>query len=345
MTSIGNENANVLILGMCNPLLDISATVPQELLDKYGVKLNNAILAEDIHMPLYDELVRDYPVQYIAGGATQNSIRVAQWMLKTPQLTAYFGAIGQDHFGETLEKCAKEDGVVVHYQKNPLPTGTCAVLLNGGERSLVANLAAANSFTPSHLETPLAKDLINSAQIFYVSGFFHTVSVEAILSLGRHSASENKIFSLNLSAPFVIQFFGDQLAASMMFADFVFGNESEAKSYGEVKGYGTDIPTIALKMSAQPKASGTRPRIVVITQGSDPTIVASAGSITTYAVDALSKELLIDTNGAGDAFVGGFLAQLALGKPISECVRAGHFAARVIIQHSGCTFPKVCEFV
>lgn len=30
-------------------------------------------------------------------------------------------------------------------------SGTCAVLVNGGERSLVANLGAANTFTPDHL--------------------------------------------------------------------------------------------------------------------------------------------------------------------------------------------------
>lgn len=44
------------------------------------------------------------------------------------------------------------------FQKNPeVATGTCAVLVNGGERSLVANLAAANTFTHSHLETSEAK--------------------------------------------------------------------------------------------------------------------------------------------------------------------------------------------
>ena len=100
------------ILGMCNPLLDISAEVlycfclplfsffsplflvtsfsakvPLDLLKKYGVELNNAILAEEKHMPLYKELVTDYPVQYIAGGAAQNSIRVAQWMLGTPGIS------------------------------------------------------------------------------------------------------------------------------------------------------------------------------------------------------------------------------------------------------------------
>lgn len=45
--------------------------------------------------------------------------------------------------------------------------------------------------------------------------------------------------------------------------------------------------------------------MVVITQGDQPTIVAVEGKITEYPVKALTKEQLVDTNGAGDAFVGG----------------------------------------
>ena len=100
-----SKNLNGAILGMCNPLLDISANVPTELLEKYGVSLNNAILAEETHIPLYSELIKDYPVEFIAGGATQNSIRVAQWMLQIPGSTAYFGAIGDDEYGATLGMC------------------------------------------------------------------------------------------------------------------------------------------------------------------------------------------------------------------------------------------------
>lgn len=76
------KNLHGSILGLCNPLLDISAEVPLAFLEKFGCTLNNAILAEDKHIALYEELVAAYPVQYIAGGATQNSIRVAQWMLQ-----------------------------------------------------------------------------------------------------------------------------------------------------------------------------------------------------------------------------------------------------------------------
>jgi len=134
------------------------------------------------------------------------------------------------------------------------------------------------------------------------------------------------------------------MAATMPYTDFVFANESEAAEYGKAKGYGEDLSVIALKLAAQPKASGTRARVVVFTQGSDSTIVASEGVVTVFPVDPLPKALLVDTNGAGDAFVGGFLSQLVLGKSHADCVKAGHFAARTIIQRSGCTFPKECAY-
>lgn len=48
------------ILGMGNPLLDISAHVDQAFLDKYGITLNNQILAEDKHQPMYQEMTEKF---------------------------------------------------------------------------------------------------------------------------------------------------------------------------------------------------------------------------------------------------------------------------------------------
>ena len=42
-------------------------------------------------------LISDWlKVDYIAGGATQNSIRVAQWILGKPNVTSYMGCVGAD---------------------------------------------------------------------------------------------------------------------------------------------------------------------------------------------------------------------------------------------------------
>merc|ERR1719407_390686 len=125
-----------------------------------------------------------------------------------------------------------------------------------------------------------------------------------MVSMGQHVVETSKTFCVNLSAPFIPQFFKDPLAEVMPYVDFLFGNESEAEVYGETNGLGKDIEAVALKIAALPKASGARPRVVVFTQGKDPTIIACGGVINTFPVPELPQELLIDTNGAGDAFVG-----------------------------------------
>lgn len=53
----------------------------QNLLNKYDLKNNDAILAEEKHMPLYEELMNNEKVEYTAGGSAQNSLRVAQVFL------------------------------------------------------------------------------------------------------------------------------------------------------------------------------------------------------------------------------------------------------------------------
>ena len=85
--------------------------------------------------------------------------------------------------------------------------------------------------------------------------------------------------------------------------------------------------------------------MAVITQGAEPTVVAVDGVVKYFPVPPLAKELLIDTNGAGDAFVGGFLSQILEGAAdLDLCCKAGNFAARTVIQRSGCTTPETCDF-
>ncbi|EFJ35435.1 hypothetical protein SELMODRAFT_438384 [Selaginella moellendorffii] len=335
------EDLEGVLLGIGNPLLDISAVVDPSFLEKYDVKLNNAILAEEKHLPMYRELANKYKVDYIAGGATQNAIRVAQWMLQVPGATTFIGCIGKDEFGKEMKKSSTAGGVNVrYYEDESTPTGTCAVLVVGGERSLVANLSAANCYKVHHLEQPENWAFVEKAKFFYIAGFFLTVSAKSVMLIAKHAAEKGKYFMMNLAAPFICEFFTSQLMEAFPYIDFVFGNETEARAFSKSQNWETDdVETIALKISALPKASGTHKRVTVITQGADPTVVAEDGKVTRFPVKLLPKEKLVDTNGAGDAFVGGFLSHLVQGKSIPRCCEAGNYAANVIIQRSGCTYP------
>lgn len=328
-------------LGMGNPLLDISAEVGQDVLDKYGVQINNAIMAEEKHLPVFPELQAMEGVSYIAGGATQNSVRVAQWMMQEKGATAYVGCVGKDDYAKQLKTCAEADGVAVHYLEDDAPTGTCAVLVSGGDRSLIANLSAANNYKVAHYETADIQKVVGDATHIYSAGFFFTVSPETIMKVGQHCADNNKVYCLNISAPFIAQFFSEPLLAAIPLADIVFGNESEAEAFGEKMGYDDkSVEAVAVKIAQMDKTNTKRDRLCIITQGSLHTVVANKeGIITKYPVPKLAKEEIKDVNGAGDSFVGGFMAALIQGKSEKECVNAGHYAASCILKVSGCAVP------
>lgn len=323
-----------ILYGFGNPLLDISANVKKEFLDKYEVKLNNAILCEDKHKPVYDDMVKNFQVEYIAGGATQNSVRVFQWMTQTPGASAFTGCVGDDAFGRQLRKSAEADGVAVHYAVDKkTPTGTCAVLVHETERSLIANLSAANNYPVEHALGEIRK-IWESAKLYYSAGFFLTVSPPTIMEVGKHAAATGKTFCMNLSAPFITEFFADPLMAAMPYVDILFGNESEAQAFGKKQGYkDTSVAGVAKEVAKFQKANGSRGRLVVFTQGANPTIVVKDGKTQTFNVPPVKN--IVDVNGAGDAFVGGFLAAYAKDLELAKCIEAAHYAASVVLQVSG----------
>nr|XP_034191808.1 adenosine kinase 2-like isoform X4 [Osmia lignaria] len=334
------ERREGLLLGMGNPLLDISATVDDDFLKKYQLNSNDAILAQEKHKPMYDELIEQYKADFIAGGSVQNTMRVAQWFLEKPRVATYMGCVGVDKYSKILEEKARADGLNVRYQyTNKESTGTCAVLITGSERSLCANLAAANCFSLSHIEEPENKKFVEAAEYIYVSGFFLTVSPETIQAVAQHAYERNKMFMMNLSAPFLCEFYKEPMLAALPYVDILFGNEIEADTFAKVNDFQTtDRKEIALKLSEMRKMNEKRKRIVVITQGADNILVAKDNKLLEFPAIKLPKEKVVDTNGAGDAFVGGFLAQLIQGKDIEVCVKCGIWAATQIVQRSGCTY-------
>jgi len=149
---------------------------------------------------------------------------------------------------------------------------------------------------------------------------------------------------INIAATFLVDFFWDQMCSVLPYADYVIGNEDEATTFAKKSGWDEkDLQGTALKLAALPKEGGN-PRTVIFTHGSEPTIVAHNGVVTLYPVASLDKSLIVDTNGAGDSFVGGFLAGIALGKPMEKCIAAGQYAAREVIQLEGSQYPKHCNF-
>lgn len=338
-----SKDFQLLCLG--NPLLDIQVKGDQALLDKYSLNANDAILAEEKHMPIYDEITKLNP-RYVAGGAAQNAARGAQYCLP-PNSTVYVGCVGKDSYAEQLTlACNTKGGVRTEYRiEESVPTGKCGVIITGHHRCLVTDLGAANHYKLEHLKSEKIWSLVENAQFFYVGGYHLTVCVPAILALAEHAAETNKVFSMNLSAPFLPTFFKEQMDSVAPYWDYLIGNESEALAYSESHGLGTtDITAIAKHLAQLPKKNLSRPRVVVITQGTDPTIVVTGGAgepkVQVFPVRKINEGDIVDTNGAGDAFAGGFLGGLVRGESLETAVDMGQWLASLSIKEFGPAFPE-----
>jgi adenosine kinase len=341
------------LLGLCNPLLDISAYVDQEILDKYKLDPNNAILAGDEHKNLCKELVEKYPVEYSAGGSAQNVMRVAAGILKRQGVDArvmFSGCIGNDEFGSLMSRKAAEDGVIANYAvTSSEPTGTCAVCLteNGKNRSLCAFLGASQKFTDQHLIDNWDQ-LVAKTDLIYMTGFLIASSPRSFHLLGEHVANcdnDKRRFCLNLSAPYVSAVFGEQLEQIMKYVDILFGNDDEALAYAKHKKWdATNVDEIATKIALGEKQRKQVKRLVIITRGGEPIIAAQQvddrnADVKHFPCKPIPSSDMVDTNGAGDSFAGGFLSQYVQGAPLERCIEIGDYAAREIIKVSGIAVP------
>ena len=150
---------------------------------------------------------------------------------------------------------------------------------------------------------------------------------------------------MNISAPFIAQFFTSQLKQVLPFTDIIIGNEAEAEAWATAnkltatKGSSDEDFTKYLQAIAKNLATfekkNDRPRTVVITQGPKSTIVVTStapDSPKVYGVHPVADNQIVDTNGAGDAFAGGFLGALVAGKSLDECVETGHKMGAMSVQ-------------
>ena len=109
---------------------------------------------------------------------------------------------------------------------------------------------------------------------------------------------------MNLSAPFLSEFFTARLLDAMPYVDILFGNDDEAKAFAKnaLKLETEDVSEIVMAIANMQKV-GEKKRIVIITQGDKP-VIYTDGSNTVKQVNVpkIDSDKIIDTNGAGDAF-------------------------------------------
>ncbi|KAL8272530.1 hypothetical protein Esti_003529 [Eimeria stiedai] len=364
----------MVLLGVCNPLLDVVAEVPASVLDEYGLPHGGAVLADEKQMTLFSRLEESYSCEYMAGGCGQNTLRVYQALSKKASAgaTKFIGCIGKDKEGKQLKELLQKQGVKPIYKVSAeKPTGTCMVLVTDKERCLCTNLGACVDIDEAFVQEKWTE--VTECAAVYCTGFLMSSSSEAsaraigpghclriglvLLKLARYCQQTGKLFACNLSAEFLMHQFKSEYKEMLCMANITCGNKEEALRYADINGFDVsgstgDIASQILDCMMEGLDDGpSKMKMVVITQGSDPVIVASRTpsgtiSIGSYPVPQIPAEKIVDLNGAGDAFVGGLLYGVMHDMSVDLAVELGNWCAGRVIQCSGFSFDlSGCPFL
>jgi len=266
-----------------------------------------------------------------AGGAGLNSLRAVQRLAKDCRCWIV-GLIGADAHGRVLVEKAQGDLVRTELLR-PLAsvrTGTCVCLIHGGHRSLVASPDAGNAYAPHFIDASVVQ-AIRASTIVYITGFFLACCPRAVRCILDNCSGKQVMF--NFSAGFVGASFAAFLREQVLArCTWVVGNVEEVAAF---LGAGAVNQVQALRALA-PGAS------IVITDGPRPVSYYDRRCDRTLCIPipAIPEEEIVDTNGAGDAFVGGLLASFLDADYTAEgAVLSGSRVAAYVIRHSGIQLP------
>lgn len=263
-------------------------------------------------------------VDHSRGGSAAN---VATMVARRGGRSRFIGCVGQDARGAALVHELASDGVdlQVSYSSTE-PTGTVVVTLDQlGQRSFYTSRGASTQlmdYQPDWLEAVSALHL--PAYSFSQEPISLAATTTALNARNRgiHLSIDASSTELLMDMP------PDAFHAlvRVLQPDVVMANSSEAALLGLREG------------RPQPGA-----KLTIVTRGADDTLVIQPDG-TTEVVPVPPVKTVVDTTGAGDAFIAGWLSARTSGSNPIEATENGHCFAALVLAQAGAVIPKTsCE--
>ena len=165
------------LIAIGNPIVDISAEVDKESIQKYRLKWGETVFADESNIGFFSELESKPEVTYIPGGSIQNTLRVCSWCLNMePNNQNKFsitmlGATGQDLYKEKIMNALETAKVKPLLQAIPnMNTSRCGVGIYKKERCLLPEIRASNCLTEDFVTEHQNEIFENDALL--IEGYF-----------------------------------------------------------------------------------------------------------------------------------------------------------------------------
>jgi len=226
-------------------------------------------------------------------------------------------------------------------QLSDFRTGTCLCLCQGVDRSLTANIGAALKVTQSHVSESL-QNLEEDPAFYYIEGFFIPEKMDICRFLhDKYSKNAQTALITNLNAPYIVKTFPKDITWLTRKADLVFGNRDEFEELASINGFQTMEDLLTELLNSYTRTD--RRKIIVVTDGAQPVMYfeGNASEIETnvFNVPEVNDDDCVDTTGAGDSFVAGFINGYIEGKTVRDCVELGCEISSQVIRAIGCNLP------
>jgi len=350
-----------------NPLLDIIVgDETGEVVNMFGLEKDIAQEVDTIGSGLFELATQRPDIEYSGGGCALNTVRVFQWLSGVRHDSMFLGGLGTDASGAMLQSLVEKDGVRTVFARQPgLATGHCIALVRGHERTLCANLGAANKYETADL-APHKDTLLRHTKVIYVEGYFLSHSPDAALELAVFAQQHKITFVFNLCGEYVCEDIGyvENVLKILPYVDIMFGNKSEfdvfvntveakletsssliQKLRAMITGEGVENLDVKMEQICEsPVRSKPRSLIVVVTEGCAPVQCYSIGDTqlktVSVPVPSLDTSRIKDTIGAGDSFIAGFLYVLVRKGSLRSCIEYAIWTAQKMIQQTGVTLPE-----
>jgi ribokinase len=241
------------------------------------------------------------------------------------------GRVGDDEFGEPLVRALEEKGIDTGLVERASGASTGAALITvtpDGENAITVAPGANRSLAPEDVDA--AAGAIGDARVLVVQ---MEIPVESVLRAVEVAAERGTRALVNLAPTFEVP------RGLLEKLDPLVVNEHEAAFL-----LGSVVEGVDGALSAAPKLLSLGPRSAVITVGEAGAVFASGDSTEHLSAPEVD---VVDTTGAGDAFVGALATQLArdaqLEEAVAYAVRAGAAAVTREGAQGALPTPEVVE--
>ena len=340
-----------------SPLMDCIGDVSKEFIEQNKIELDTTIHKKLSEITFLNEFLMNSNVTNIPCGCQFNAMRVFNWMLDKDEkdVVGFLGSVGDDeYYGNVYQDLLLTENIIPIFECiKDQTTGLCIVICCNRDRAHITDLGASTSISKEFVERNWSK--FKHVKLIYTELFIVKTRREICFKLAEFGSRDETIYGFNIPSSYFLENFTQDISQLCEYADIIFANASEALIFCEILNFKTNgnVEDLAEQLCRKiNKKNKNKKRIVVVTSGPLPAACCEYDHKTqkitfldTFPVKNVSSENIVDTNGAGDSFAGGFLSQYMKGKSLDKCMKAGHWAAAVIIQKRGCQIPNDIRYI